>query len=54
MTLSLDILQRIAAHLKCPVRRDAQSQELADETPVDAIARDLRVRENKEDKLREA
>ena len=52
-TLSLDILQRIAAHLKCPVGLDMQSEKLADETSVDAIARDLRAREDNQDKERE-
>jgi uncharacterized membrane protein len=48
-TLSLDILRRLAAHLKCPIDQDAQSEELTKETPVDAIAQDLRASEEKEE-----
>ena len=48
-TLSLNILQRIAEHLRCPVQDEAQSEELADETAVDSIARDLRAREDEQD-----
>lgn len=44
-TLSLALLQRIAAHLKCPVENDAQCEELADETEVDEIAQDLRAQQ---------
>lgn len=44
-TAALDILRQIAEHLKCPAGRDAQSEELADETRIDAIAQDLRARE---------
>ncbi|MGX1350895.1 putative membrane protein [Bradyrhizobium elkanii] len=44
-TLSLALLQRIAAHLKCPVENDAQCEELADETEVDEIAHDLRAQQ---------
>jgi len=46
-TLSLALLQRIAAHLKCPIENDAQCEELADETAVDEIAQHLRAREEK-------
>jgi uncharacterized membrane protein len=48
-TLSLDILRRLAAHMKCPIDQDAQCEELTRETPVDAIARDLRASEEKEE-----
>src|SRR5215217_4853141 len=48
-TLSLDILRRLAAHMKCPIDQDAQCDELTKETPVDAIARDLRASEEKEE-----
>jgi uncharacterized membrane protein len=41
-TLSLSILQRIAEHLRCPVGDEARDEELANETTVDSIARDLR------------
>ena len=44
-TTSLDILQRIAAHLRVPVAKEAAEEDLADETSVDDIARDLRARE---------
>ena len=44
-TTSLDILQRIAAHLRVPVAKEAAEEDLADETSVDGIARDLRARE---------
>jgi uncharacterized membrane protein len=44
-TTSLDILQRIAAHLPAPVAKEAAEEDLADETSVDDIARDLRARE---------
>ena len=47
-TLSLDILRRLAAHMKCPIDQDAQCEELTKETPVDAIAQDLRASEEKE------
>ncbi|MBR0831413.1 DUF1003 domain-containing protein [Bradyrhizobium manausense] len=47
-TVSLALLQRIAAHLKCPAEKDAQSEQLADETEVDQIAQDLREREEKD------
>jgi uncharacterized membrane protein len=43
-TTSLDILQRIAAHLRVLAKEDAE-EDLADETSVDDIARDLRARE---------
>jgi uncharacterized membrane protein len=44
-TRSLEILQRIAEHLKIPLAKDRQSDELAKDTSVDEIARDLRARE---------
>jgi uncharacterized membrane protein len=44
-TTSLDILQRIAAHLRVPLAKDGAGEDLADETSVDDIARDLRARE---------
>ena len=47
-TASLALLQRIAAHLKCPVEKDAQSEHLADKTEVDQIAQDLREREERD------
>ena len=47
-TLSLSILQQIAEHLRCPLGKEAQDEELAEETPVDAIARDLRAREQEQ------
>ena len=49
-TLSLAMLQRIAAHLNCPVQNGPQCEELADETEVDEIAQDLRAREEAEEK----
>ena len=48
-TLSLDILRRLAAHMKCPIDQDAQCEEHTKETPVDAIAQDLRTSEEKEE-----
>jgi uncharacterized membrane protein len=45
-TVTLALLQRIAAHLKCPVEQDEQIERLADETEVDQIAQDLRERED--------
>jgi uncharacterized membrane protein len=48
-TLSLDILRRLATHLKCPIDQEAQSEELTKETAVDAIAQDLRASEEKEE-----
>jgi uncharacterized membrane protein len=48
-TLSLEILRRLAAHMKCPIDEDAQFEELTKETPVHAIAQDLRAREEKEE-----
>jgi uncharacterized membrane protein len=47
-TKSLDLLQRIAERLEIPFDRDRKSIELANETPVDEIARDLRAREKLE------
>jgi uncharacterized membrane protein len=49
-TRSLDMLQRIADHLQVPNARDAQGEELAEDTAVDTIARDLRAREKAESK----
>jgi uncharacterized membrane protein len=49
-TRSLDILQRIADHLQVPNARDAQGEELAEDTAVATIARDLRAREKAESK----
>ena len=49
-TKSLDLLQRIAERLDVPFEKDRKSIELANATPVDEIARDLRARE----KLKEA
>jgi len=46
-TRSLDILQRIADHLNMPNTRDPQGEELAEDTAVDEIARDLRNREKR-------
>ena len=48
-TVALALLQRIAAHLKCPVGKNAQSEQLADETQIDEIAEDLRAREESEE-----
>jgi uncharacterized membrane protein len=48
-TRSLDLLQRIAERLDIPFEKDRKSVELANETPVDEIARDLRAREKQED-----
>ena len=45
LTRSLEILQRIAEHLNVANKTDRQSDELAEETSVDEIARDLRTRE---------
>jgi uncharacterized membrane protein len=47
-TRSLDVLQRIADHLKVPNVKYSQDEELAQDTAVDEIARDLRARERKE------
>ena len=44
-TRSLDLLHRMARHLKVPDAGDPESAELAKETPVDEIARDLKERE---------
>jgi uncharacterized membrane protein len=49
-TPSLDMLQRIADHLHVPNRKDAQGEELAEDTAVDEIARDLKAREKTESK----
>jgi len=47
-TRSLGILQRIAEHLKVPNTKDAQGKELAEDTEVDDIARDLKAREKRD------
>jgi uncharacterized membrane protein len=47
-TRSLDILQRIADHLNVPNVKDAQGEELAEDTPVDEIARVIKARERKD------
>jgi len=44
-TKSLDLLQRIAERLDIPFEKDRKSIELANATPVDKIARDLRAPE---------
>ena len=49
-TRSLDMLQRIADHLNMPNTKDSQGEELAEDTAVDEIARDLRAREEHESK----
>jgi hypothetical protein len=49
-TLSLVLLHRIAAHLKCPIAEDPQNEELADDTQIDEIAQDLRAREEADEK----
>jgi uncharacterized membrane protein len=51
-TKSLDLLQRIAERLGVPFEKDRKSIELANETPVDEIARDLRAREKQEEEAR--
>jgi len=48
-TKSLDLLQRIAERLSVPFEKDRKSVELANATPVDEIARDLRNREKMEE-----
>jgi uncharacterized membrane protein len=49
-TRSLALMQRIADHLQVPNAKDAQGVELAEDTPVDGIARDLRAREKTKSK----
>jgi uncharacterized membrane protein len=49
-TRSLDVLQRIADHLNVPNVKDSRGQELAQDTAVDAIAKDLKAREEKNQK----
>ena len=49
-TRSLDMLQRIAAHLQVPNTKDAQGEKLAEDTAVDEIARALKAREKAESK----
>jgi len=44
-TRSLDMLHRIAKHLRIADAADPEAAELAKETPVDQIARDLKERE---------
>jgi uncharacterized membrane protein len=51
-TRSLDLLQRIAERLGVPFEKDRKSIELANETPVDEIARDLREREKQEEEAK--
>ena len=51
-TRSLDMLQRIADHLRVPNTKDAQGEELAEDTAVDEIARDLKAREKAESKAK--
>jgi uncharacterized membrane protein len=51
-TRSLDLLQKIAERLDVPFEKDRKSIELANETPVDEIARDLREREKQEDEAK--
>jgi uncharacterized membrane protein len=46
-TRSLDMLRRIADHLKVANARDLQGEELAKDTAIDEIARDLKAREKK-------
>ena len=48
-TRALDILHRIGKHLQIPELGDRQSLELAQETPVDEIARELKEREKAEE-----
>jgi uncharacterized membrane protein len=45
-TRSLELLQRISEHLKIPHPNSRQIDELAKDTSVDEIARDLRARED--------
>ncbi|MBR0823857.1 DUF1003 domain-containing protein [Bradyrhizobium liaoningense] len=45
-TRTLDLLHRVAQHLRMPDAGDHQMTELAKETRVDQIARDLKNREN--------
>jgi uncharacterized membrane protein len=49
-TRSLALMQRIADHLQVPNAKDAQGVELAEDTAVDEIARDLRAREKTKSK----
>jgi uncharacterized membrane protein len=51
-TRSLDMLQRITDHLQVPNTKDAQGEELAEDTAVDEIARDLKAREKAESKAK--
>jgi uncharacterized membrane protein len=48
-TKSLELLHRIAERLGIPFEKDRKSVELANTTPVDEIARDLRDREKTEE-----
>jgi uncharacterized membrane protein len=45
-TRTLSLLHRLAQHLRMPDAGDRETAELAKETPVDQIARDLKEREN--------
>lgn len=49
-TRSLDVLQRIADHLNVPNVKDPRVRQLAQDTAVDEIARDLKARERKASK----
>jgi len=44
-TTTLKALHEIAAHFKIPLSKEAENQELTQETPVESIARDLRSKE---------
>ena len=46
-TSTLKILREIAEHLDIDVSADAEHEELAKDTAVESIARDLRSKENK-------
>ena len=48
-TRALDLLHRIGEHLQIPELGDRQSLELAQETPVEQIAHDLKEREKAEE-----
>jgi uncharacterized membrane protein len=48
-TRSLDMLQQIAAHLNVPNTKDSQGEELAEDTAVDEIARDLKAQQSRAD-----
>jgi len=46
-TSTLKALHEIAAHFRIQLSTEAENQELAQETPVESIARDLRSKEKK-------